>query len=216
MRNESIRRTTRARVMSVNLLLLLMACSSEGASPQATPGIPTRRAPVVVEPPPESVAASGVALTCEVYCSETELRTALARLSWRVVPGGAADAAEASAAERLDATVFPDGFAKGLYVSLPISATGEAVAQPADAVVRQGRARLRAFQIRIAEVEEPRSREDAPGEALEHAVVVEDLEPGMTYTWRLVLAGGAAPTVTCAAPVCPADMVRRDEEEGPQ
>ena len=42
------------------------------------------------------------------------------------------------------------------------------------------------------------------------SVEVEGLEPGMRYTWRLVIetADGReiSETVTCEAPVCPADM----------
>lgn len=202
---------------AATLFVLLLACRSEGAGPQSPGEIPTSRAPIVTEPTPEEGARTGLALVCEVYCSETELRTALARLSWRVVPGSEAEApAERSATtpRRIDATVFKDGFEKDLYVSLPVSQEESEGATPSATAARQGQGELRAFQIRLADVDPPESAPAFARGEEESAVVIENLEPGMSYTWRLVMerAGAASPTVTCQAPVCPADMVR----EGPR
>lgn len=216
MRHRCRRSSRRFAGLAAILFLALLACRSEGSAQQAPGHIPTSRAPVVTEAAPEAAAESGVALVCEVYCSETELRTALARLRWAQVPGQGPEAASPPLPQRLDATVFHDGFAKDLYVSLPLAPGQEpAAAVPSATVSRRGQAELRAFQIRLAEGEPLFSAQGTRPEEDENAVVVENLEPGMSYTWRLVFAGaagGAAPTVTCQAPVCPADMVR----EGPR
>jgi hypothetical protein len=219
MRKETYGRTSSpSGACAATLFVLLIACGSAGAGPQ-TVGIPTRSDPVVTATAPAQEAATGLALICEVYCSETKLRTGNARLRWKLVPGPALDAAKArdlaTAEQRLDTTVYKDGFAKDLFVSLPVSQAGYERAAPSAALARQGKGALRAYQIRIVDIERSKSPELFAAGTAETAAVIENLEPGMNYTWRLVIqtdAGGlASPTVTCRAPVCPADMVREEE-----
>lgn len=155
---------------------------------------------------------------CEVYCSETKLRTANARIRWKLVPGPALDAARgqnlSAAEQRLETTVFKDGFAKDLYVGLPVSQSGDERAMPSAALARQGKSTLRAYQIRIVDFERPKSAELFAAGTEETVAVIENLEPGMNYTWRLVIETGAtdlvSPVVRCRAPICPADMVREE------
>lgn len=56
-----------------------------------------------------------------MYCSPTKHLTANARLRWRPVPGPALDAvgggALAAAGQRLETTVYKNGFDKDLYMS---------------------------------------------------------------------------------------------------
>lgn len=224
MRQETFtQRSLPIGILASTLLALLVACSTAGASPQAV-GIPISSAPVVTEAPPEQAAAAGLTLVCEVYCSETKLRTANARLRWKLVPGPALEAAKSAdlsaAAQRLETTVFRDGFAKDLYVSLPVSRAGDESAVPSSGLARQGKSTLRAYQIRIVDIQQPKSRELFTAGTAETVAVVENLEPGLIYTWRLVLEPDAArlvsPEVACEAPVCPADMVRERGQEGPQ
>lgn len=208
--------------LATTLLVLLVACSSAGAGPQ-TGGVPAGSPQTATPPAPErEAAAAGLVLTCEVYCSETKLRTANARLRWRLVPGGTLDAARAgalsTAEQRLQTTVFKNGFEKDLYVSLPVSqrdAAGYENAVPSGALARQGRGVQRAYQIRVIEVARPRSADQFAAGAEETAAVIENLEPGMNYTWRLVIEADSdnlvSPAVRCRAPICPADMVREEE-----
>lgn len=204
------------------LCALLLACGPVGAGAQTPGQIPTDRAPVVVEAAAEEAAETGMTLVCEVYCSDTELRSAVARLRWKLVPGPALEEAGAAglaaAPQRLETTVFKDGFAKDLYVSLPLFQEGEQALVPSSDVMARRQDTMRAFQLRLGEVGGTATPQGFTSGEAEMSAVVENLEPGMTYTWRLVMDtaadGMASPTVTCQAPVCPADMMRG--EEGPQ
>jgi hypothetical protein len=219
---ETTIRWTPSRIFALwgALLVLLAACSSAGAGPgPQIVGIPPGGTTTATQASPEQEAAAGVALICEVYCSETKLRTANARIRWKLVPGPALDAAKAAnlsrAEQRLETTVYKNGFAKDLYVSLPVSQAGYERAVPSSALAKQGQGTLRAYQIRIVDIERPKSTELFAAGSEETLAVVENLEPGMNYTWRLVIQTDAdqvaSPTVTCQAPVCPADMVRERE-----
>jgi hypothetical protein len=159
---------------------------------------------LTAQAPPKIETASdeaGLTISCEVFCSDTRIRTGSARIRWRLTKGGPEAARLASATPSLQATVFYQGFEKDLYVTLP-AAGGRAT--PAAAQARQARP-LRAFEIQIAATERPRSEAGTP----EAGVVVENLEPGANYSWRVAVdtAGGrlVSPVVTCEAPVCPFD-----------
>jgi hypothetical protein len=161
---------------------------------------------------------SGLTLTCEVFCSTTKIRTSNARIRWSVSQA-ALEASRFSsltaAKQTLETTVYRDGFEKGLSVALPIAqatltqAIAPVIAQPAQA-------RLRAFQIRLIEIEPPRT--DLTGAAgSQMSAVVENLEPGMNYTWRIAIDTPAgrivSATTTCEAPVCPVDIGSRSNPQ---
>ena len=161
---------------------------------------------------------AGFTITCEVFCSATKLRTGSARIRWHASRGGpVAQALGGTARQAVETTVFYQGFEKNLYATLPIGPVG-ARAVPAAAAAAQGRQGqpLRAFNLQIVAAE-PRAAGAPPsGEPAETGIVIEGLEPGASYTWRVVIdAAGrmVSPTVTCEAPVCPADMV--DEAPAP-
>jgi hypothetical protein len=166
-----------------------------------------------------SQSPQGLTLSAQVFCSETKLRTANLRLNWALTPV-AREAVKVStltsAKQTLDTTVYAQGFEKGLYATLPVP-TGGAVKTPVAAVVspapaaQPARETPRAFQIRLLEaqaVAQPGVRDPASGE---FEAVVEDLEPGVNYTWRLTIETPSGKLVsapiTIQAPVCPADMV---------
>lgn len=159
------------------------------------------------------------ALTLEVegFCSDTRLRTTNARLTWRVASGGAGAGVSdlAQVPQRLETTVFKGGFERGQFVALPIgpAAADRPVLAIAGAPATQAQAQTpprRAFQIRLISVTAPRPATAATDSA-ERVAVVENLEPGVTYTWRIAsdAPGGrvVSPPVTLRAPICPADMV---------
>ena len=152
-----------------------------------------------------------VSLRCETYCSSEKLRTANARLTWigpgvplgpapLALPGGRASE------QLLETTVVKNGFARDLYASFPTreAAGGTAPRQAASAAERSG-GTLRAYDLRLVNVVRPQiAGEAAPGaldvapEHQETSVVVEGLEPGLRYTWRVRLEGpqgwrGASP-----------------------
>ena len=161
------------------------------------------------------------ALTLEVegFCSETRLRTSNARVTWRAgTPVTGPGLTLATATQRLEATVFKNGFTRGMYVALPIGAA--AVERPIAAIAPAAAAQQpqrRAYQIRLIQVNAART---AASGASEMDAVVENLEPGVTYTWRMALDAPAGPLVSSAvtlrAPVCPADMVEPPPVQTPR
>jgi hypothetical protein len=192
----------------------VLACAL-GACALLSSALRAQTPPPPAQPPAD--AGSGVTLTCEVFCSQTKLRTSNARIRWSA-PGAALRAAgidaASRAATRLETTVFRDGFAKGLFVRLPLSGSGQVGILPLAQQPQQSQ--LRAYQIRVIEIESP-VRAQVAGGADEGGVVVEGLEPGVQYTWRAVLEASShqvvSLTATCDAPVCPADMVPERRQE---
>ena len=165
---------------------------------------------------PAARVEAGIALTCEQFCSDTKLRTSNARLRWTLTRAAlAASNLEnlAAASQTLEVTVYKNGFDKGLMVALPLSpATPDrpvlAVAAP-QAAAQVNPQQVRAFQIRLIQIE-PLRAATADAEA-QMGAVVENLEPGVNYTWRIAINTPAGRIVsrptTCQAHVCPADLV---------
>jgi hypothetical protein len=197
------------RTLAAGLAVLLFAVGSSPLQPAAAAqaaGQPAAR----VEP--------GLTLDIEGFCSETRLRTSNARITWRARREAIAGIASLSAApQRLEATVFKGGFDKGLYVALPVGDAAAdrpiaaiAPAVPGVAAAAQQTLTRRAFQIRLIAVAAPRAAV-AAADTSEMDAVVENLEPGVNYTWRLAVDAPAgrmvSPTVSLRAPVCPADLV---------
>ena len=187
---------------------LVLGCIALAASPAFAQGSEESR----------SQTPQGLTLSADVFCSETKLRTANVRVKWSL-SAAARDAVRAptfaNAKQTLDTTVYAQGFEKGLYASLPIPTGGPArvavaatVAAPPGA--QAAREIPRAFQIRLVEtrVAAPNVSDLTTGE---FEAVVEDLEPGVNYTWRLTIETGAGTLVsapiTIQAPACPADMI---------
>jgi hypothetical protein len=153
-----------------------------------------------------------------VFCSDVKLRTSNARLQWTLVDGAPTTALRtlAGAAQSLETTVYSGGFEKGLFVTLPLEPASvdrpvAARAAPAAAALQR-----RAFQIQLIEVEAPTAARTA---ATASGAVVEGLEPGVNYTWRVGVDTPAgrvySPSIMCRPRVCPADMVD-DPRPAPQ
>jgi hypothetical protein len=145
----------------------------------------------------------------EDFCSPTKLRTSNARIRWSM-PSDVLAAAQvsslSSARQSLEATVFHRGFEKGLFVSIPMTqATPDS---PIAARAPGKTSKLRAFQFFLIQVEQPKA---AAQNSTEMAAVVEGLEPGVDYTWRIAIETDSGRLVsvpaTSEAVVCPADMV---------
>jgi hypothetical protein len=155
---------------------------------------------------------SRVTLSIETFCSDTKLRTSNARIHWsipRAVLDAAGIADVAAARQSLEATVYKNGFEKGLLVALPI---GTASVDRPVLPLTQGRPQQpRAFQLRLIEFAQPRV-DAAAAASGEMTAVVENLEPGVNYTWRIAIDAAAgrlvSSTATAQARVCPADMVQ--------
>ena len=179
---------------------------------------------VAVSPPPSdsspaqlpaetsrAASPSGLTLTCEVFCSQTKARTGNARLRWTMA---AADRAQsrvlslATAKQTLEFSVFGPEFEQELVATLPVASP---LGGPVAAIAQGKPAARRAYQVRLLEIERPTDRAvDAAGEM---TVVIEDLEPGLNYSWRVVIEAPdgrlVSVPVTCQAPTCPADFIRR-------
>lgn len=165
-----------------------------------------------------SQSESGLTVAADVFCSETKLRTGNARIRWSLSAGARAERGItnlAAAKQTLETTVFAGGFDKGLYASIAVPSGTPP--RPVAAVSAARQASPRAYQIQLIEVEQPKTA--AAVDAGEISVVIENLEPGVNYTWRVVVepAGGrivSAP-VTVRGPVCPADPIDPDDRPRP-
>ena len=164
------------------------------------------QAPPRVEP--------GLSVTAESYCSDAKLRTTNARIRWNIANKSLESIGAANftgARQSVQATVYKNGFDKGLLISLPVVPAPVPVAAAQAQAPAQPRT-PRAFQIRIIEVEQPKIQalENAP-ETSEMGAVVEGLEPGVNYTWRILIDSGSnrvvSAPVSVKAGVCPADIV---------
>jgi hypothetical protein len=164
---------------------------------------------------------ASLGLMCETYCSRTKLRTANAQIRWidpNVTLGDRADATGGPIEQELQTTVFQNGFTDGRFATFPsLDPSGDT---PQVAPARDGQqqpTRLRAFDLRIVGVTRPRATGEAGRDILKlspeqraTSVVVEGLEPGLTYRWRIRFRSNAdwqtSDPVICVAPICPADM----------
>jgi hypothetical protein len=184
------------------LVAAVLSLSATGARAQST--LDTAR----------SESESGLILSADVFCSETKLRTANVRVQWSLSPGARSKIGPAllgAAKQSLDTTVFAGGFEKGLYVTLPVPASTPPKPVPPVALPNApGRQTpLRAYQIQLIQIQPARTSPAA--DSGEFAVVIENLEPGVNYTWRLTIETPSGKLVsgpiTVQAPTCPADMV---------
>ena len=151
--------------------------------------------------------AHKVVVNVEDFCSTTKLRTSNARIRWSMSGDTAASAKVnlAAAKQSLEATVYHDGFEKGLLVSVPVTpATPD---RPVAARASAKTSKLRAYQFSLIQLEQPKAAAET---GTEMAAVVEGLEPGVDYTWRIVIETDSGRLVssptTSEAAVCPADM----------
>ena len=197
----------RPSMLAVVLLGALNVCGYVAAQT----GIPSEQ--------PGGQDAAGIIVTCEVFCSETKLRTGNARISWRLTAGPGGPEAfgigdMSSAEQRLETTVFKNGFDKDLYASFQTLERGTETRPALESSLEPGA--MRAYQLQIIEVKQPAGMEAlGAGGATLTDTVIEGLEPGMNYTWRVVVETDdgqlVSKTVMCQAPVCPADIREEDE-----
>lgn len=161
---------------------------------------------------PASRVEAKLSVEVEPYCSETKLRTSNARIRWSM-PKEALEAhkltALAGAKQSLEATVYRDGFEKGLLVSVPLAQASPE--RPLAALVQEKKPKVRAFQFSVIGYEQPKEARAVEGGGAEMSAVVEGLEPGVNYTWRIAIETESGRIVsestTSRAVVCPADMV---------
>lgn len=158
-----------------------------------------------------------VSLTCEVRCSPTKLRTAIAVIRWSGPAekvGAAALAGGAPSDVALDVTVFRNGFARNRFTSFNGLAAGATTLRKAEP---RGFAStdppIKALDnLQVVNVQGsaaqpgPMATLGTPETGLV-MVEIEGIEPGMIYQWRLRIPGLAQEVFArCEAPVCPADL----------
>jgi len=154
---------------------------------------------------------SKLSVEVEPYCSETKLRTSNARIRWSM-PKEALEAhkltAFAGAKQSLEATVYLQGFEKGLLVSVPLAQASPE--RPLRALVEEKKPKVRAFQFSVIGYEQAKEARTLEGGGAGMSAVVEGLEPGVNYTWRIAIETESGQIVsesmTSRAVVCPADM----------
>jgi len=133
-------------------------------------------------------------LQVEVSCSPTKIRTPIARISWE-------GSEETLQGQRLDVTVYKDGFSRGVYASLSSVRPSERFVIPrAEKALAY---RPPGLDLVVSNVETSR-------QTRRPAVVVEGLQPGLNYFWRIVAEtkglSVSSEVVRQQAPVCPADL----------
>jgi hypothetical protein len=186
-------RTSLRLIVPILSCLVVMTSGTRGLLAQISQPTP-REAPKLV-------------VMVEDFCSSSKLRTSNARIRWSMTGDSAASAKVNldAAKQSLEATVYHDGFEKGLLVSVPLTpATPD---RPVAARASAKTSKLRAYQFSLIQLEQPRAVAET---GTERAAVLEGLEPGVDYTWRIVIETDSgrlvsAPTTSEAA-VCPADM----------
>jgi hypothetical protein len=145
------------------------------------------------------------ALRAYGYCSKTDPGMAILELSWSV-PVASREAAVRD--QRIEATVYRNGFNLGRYVSLTAIAAGRSFEKVANVAAL---AELpRALELRVAALDfaaAPAARDRASQNKV--VMQIEGAAPGASYTFRLARQVGAN-TVTVATadvrgPICPAD-----------
>ena len=188
-----------------------------GCTTPAVPQAPTTAAPAQVETPappapdPDRVLLAAdergpKLLTVNVGCSETELRMPVARVTWpRSIEAE-------QRGQRLDTTVYKEGFERDWYAWVPTDRGGKFELEPAlrEMLAKDdGGQAFRPFDM-VARPDKPDNEKEQGLAVME----VRNLEPGVLYRWRLRnrLTEGWMPseTVTVEAPVCVADMVREE------
>ena len=221
--------------LAAALLGALASCSQTAATPQEATHAPTARSDAAAAAASRAAASNAAAHPTAAdsagadtadaggarrHTPDGHLRGVLqqheaphrqARLRWTVATPALAElTARTTTRQSVEVTVYKDGFAKGLSATLPLGAAS--AERPIAAVVPATRPALRAYQLQIIEVERPRALESAAGGGSETGVIVEGLEPGMNYTWRVAVetpdGNVVSAPVTCQALVCPADMVQ--------
>jgi hypothetical protein len=159
---------------------------------------------------------SGLIVSAEAFCSTTKIRTSSVRLRWSLSSQERTKnqlPRLAGATQRIETTVFLNGFEKGLFVTLPVPPASTPAAkfpavQATTEAPQMRQALPRSFQIRLVEAR-PATDREIPGGDDEFTAVVEDLEPGLNYKWRLTIDGPAGAVVSVPvelqAVTCPVD-----------
>lgn len=177
---------------------------------------------VVAQPPEGSEPV--VSVRCEAFCSDTKARTANARLSWidpGVVIARAHGSARVELEQQVETTVFKNGFTNELFARFPaVEPTPAGVPRTMELPGRRSAAPIpRAFDLRIIGATRPRATGIGAAEIMrlspqqqETSIIVEGLEPGLNYWWRIRFRTSdgewrLSEPIRCEAPVCPADML---------
>ena len=170
--------------------------------------VPDRPADGIGQPAAEGDAAP-VALAIEAFCSERTPGESAMRLVWPAT-------AEAAGETALEVTVYKSGFDQALYTRLaPVTEEGRFVApaETSSAYANEaGAAALpealfpRVVQVAAGSVGTGLELAVDPGTA----VVLEGLEPGLYYRWRLVSDGRVVATGEQRAAICPLDDFREE------
>ena len=138
-------------------------------------------------------------LSVEVGCAEDDPRTGFADIGWSARP----DLLER---QRLDVTIYKDGFERGYFVVLPLGRTDDGFLHARPGQEMQEQPYGRALRLRVTDVGRP-ERQAAV------SVRVEGLDAGLEYFWRVLTRTETgwvpSPIVRRSAPTCVADYQRQ-------
>ncbi len=182
----------RAQTLALKLLAALAisstALSCPGRHKPEPAGQPERRPPAPTAPPK-------LELSCWVECDPVEAGVGLAHITWEEPK------TSTTAVKQLEFTETKRGFDLREYATLRLGSPRPR--PPAPALSKPQLQDVPAFDVRARQLSLPRS---AGGPA---HVVLEGLEPGTYYYWRMrTQAAGrwiVLGSTSCAAPTCPVD-----------
>jgi hypothetical protein len=166
---------------------------------------------------------------CVSYCSTTRPGTAIMEVRWRLADRllSATDLRARASQQRLDVTVYSDGFDRGLYATVTAvkpkapfrMAAGGVTVGPTAQRKLPGLEKLVITDV-ATRVDRPAKSfllmQPMPGAAADAewvTVRMEGLDPGMEYTYRIP---GANLVITCQAVVCPVDRISAPPKRKPK
>lgn len=155
---------------------------------------------------------------CQSYCSPSKPGTPVMEVKWRIAPTLLTPAQRRArvAQQTLDATVYSDGFERGLYVTLPTTRPRAIFGRPRGlAAPPRPIPGLRRLVVTDVQTTQDRGRSQpsrllavAPADEEWVAVKIEGIDPGLDYTYRVPAVDGGRTVITCQAATCPVDHKR--------
>jgi hypothetical protein len=161
------RTTTPAPATDRDSASITAATATIAAEPAAVPAAAVEARVVATD---ERVAPG---FRVRVGCSEDALNVPVAWLEWN-------DSSAGASPQRVDFTIYKDGFERNWYASIDMTRGGRAEMAPSLLRTEQRRETLRAFDVVVEPLPANQRRSDA-----KFGMQVRKLEPGLIYQWRM-------------------------------
>lgn len=197
----------------------LPVASSPPAAPadagSGRPAGPAPQPPVVARAVPQSDSSDpALGFECESSCGDGERPEPTIEVRWQSGPQAALGALPR---QRLETTVYKDGFERGQFVAVQPSAQPAARAFQVQKAAQRAAMPKALTQLKV--VVPRRSQQRALSSASAPRMRVQGVEPGVNYFWRISFeannAKQASTVIRCRAPICPSDQQERSVPRRP-